>query len=478
MTSLSSRIARIAVASLLTASALTGTACATHNDETIRYRVALERGDYKTAEKELETSPPAQSDRNRVLYLLDKGMLFHLSKRPDPSNKVFTDAEELAEKYWVTSITETAAQFLVGEDLTSYAGEDYERVQIHVYRAYNYLLLGNLDEALVECRQLDSELTEINKRYADNPNRYREDAFARWLSGILYEAGGDYNDAAISYRKALGIYEKDYAKLFNVRAPWQLKLDYLRALKLADLLDEFNEVSPRYPDLLPFVEPLPKDHGEVVFIHQNGRAPYKVEDNVVLPFPDGTVVRLAYPRYERARYAVRYADLTFTPSITSPSIASPTSITPASITPTDATPIITNAALNTATTKFSGRTELAQDLGQMAIVGLDDAKGRYIARSIARGVAKFAAKKAAEKAHPVLGLLVNVASVATERADTRSWLTLPGQFDLARVRLPAGAHDMTITLMSAQGYAVGTRTIKNITVEPGKRTFLTERTWQ
>jgi len=86
---------------------------------------------------------------------------------------------------------------MLSNDLTlPYEGEDFETVLINVVAALNYVLLNQWDDALVEARKVDHKLNVINDRY-DKKNVYKEDAFARYLSGILYEGKGELNDAFI-----------------------------------------------------------------------------------------------------------------------------------------------------------------------------------------------------------------------------------------------------------------------------------------
>ena len=92
--------------------------------------------------------------------------------------------------------------------------------------ALNYTAAGHHEDALVEARKVDSKLNVINSRYADDKkNVYKEDAFIRFLMGVLYEAEGEVNDAFISYRKAEEIYRNDYAANYGVSAPSLLIVD-------------------------------------------------------------------------------------------------------------------------------------------------------------------------------------------------------------------------------------------------------------
>ena len=76
---------------------------------------------------------------------------------------------------------------------------------MNVYLALNFAAQGLPDEALVEARKVDLKLKEYARQY-EGKNAYQEDAFARYLSGILYESTGEINDAFIAYKKAYEAY--------------------------------------------------------------------------------------------------------------------------------------------------------------------------------------------------------------------------------------------------------------------------------
>ncbi|GAB4301781.1 MAG: hypothetical protein Kow0090_17320 [Myxococcota bacterium] len=410
--------------------------CASFAQKTHKFRASMESGGYDRALLELEQNGDINNDKNRVLYLLDKGMILHLAGRYEESNKVFELAERQSEEYWATSVSEEVASMLTSDDIKAYPGEDFERVLILIYRAMNYLAMDSLEDALVECRQVDIKLNEINQKYGKNKNVYREDAFARWLSGIIYEAEGDFNNAVISYRKAIGIYKKDYLPNYRTNIPAQLIKDYLGALKAEGLSDELERAKRAY---LQFgeAEPPPKDMGEVVLIYQNGRSPHKIEQFLIIPV-DNTVIKLAFPEYRRSHYFLR------------------------------------NIRIRSG--DFSAQGELAEDITEIAIKNLKDRAGRTMLKMAARAATKVALKKAADKAHPLLGLLTNVANVATEKADTRSWLSLPAEFNITRLQLPPGERELTIEYLGGGGAVYMSQKIK-VKIEAGKKVFITRRTW-
>ena len=53
-------------------------------------------------------------------------------------------------------------------------------------------------------------------------------------------------------------------------------------------------------------------------------------------------------------------------------------------------------------------------------------------KTVARALAKDAAREGAKDADEGLGWLVNIVNVATEQADTRGWILLPGQFHMLK----------------------------------------------
>ena len=81
------------------------------------------------------------------------------------------------------------------------------------------------------------------------------------------------------------------------------------------------------------------------------------------------------------------------------------------------------------------------------------------------------AKDSGEK-NQLFGLLVNIAGVATERADTRSWLTLPDEIQTARLNIPHGKHTLAIELLNDNNQIVSQKRIENIQIDKNKKLYL------
>jgi tetratricopeptide (TPR) repeat protein len=136
------------------------------------------------------------ANRDRLLYLLDKGMILHAAGKYEESNRVLTQAEELAKVLYAKSLTREVAATLWSEEAREYPGERHERALIPTVRMLNYIMMDEWDEALVEVRRLGTTVEEV---YGE---KYKySNAFSLYLSAIVWEAMGQINDALIDYKK-------------------------------------------------------------------------------------------------------------------------------------------------------------------------------------------------------------------------------------------------------------------------------------
>jgi hypothetical protein len=81
-----------------------------------------------------------------------------------------------------------------------------------------------------------------------------------------------------------------------------------------------------------------------------------------------------------------------------------------------------------------------QDIDALARKDLESRMAGLELRAIARMVLKKKISKEAAKEDGFAGFIANVAGIVTERADTRSWISLPQSVQLLRVPLAPGEH--------------------------------------
>lgn len=366
------------------------------------------------------------------LYYLNKGMLLRLNNRYAESNTALETAQKLMDKLEALSLTEQTTSFIVNDTVHSYVGEDFEKVLLHVYKALNYLALQQPYEARVEALQVDVKIRELNSGTAGGA--LTEEAFTRYLSGIIYENLGEWSDAMIAYRKAYEAFAV-YKKKYSVGLPESLKFALLRLAERQGLEDELKTYREEFA-----IKDWPnvasrEANGELVLTLHNGLSALKGEvASHALDPASGRLIRIALPVY-RPR-AVQ----------------------------------VTQAILRVG--DQSVRLDLVEDITALAIKSLESHMAAITARTLARAVVKYRMAKEAEKRDGGVGLLVNLAGAISEQADTRSWSSLPAQIYLGRLSLPPGTYKARLELLDNLGKLIHTQEFSNITLTQGKAAYL------
>ncbi len=437
--------------------------CASYTHKTMGVRASLERGDFVEAQTYFEDRG---SGRDRLPDLMELGLVLRLQDQLPASNDTFDRAEILIEDLYTKSISKEALSLALNDEVRAYSGEPWERVLVNYYRAMNYVDLGRYDGALVECRKINHKL----KVYADSddsPPTYQTDAFAEYLTALLYEAGGETNDAWVSLRLADEAYAH-YEEAYGVPAPSFLAQDLLRLAEQQGYTDDLDRLRAQFPDVqwTPTTELL--ERGEIVVFYEEGFVPAKVQQDITIPIlkTEHTLEtnELARKLSQRAHTHHEYSRTELDYVLR---VAIPTYLPP------DPQETPGHAVVRTGDVEC--RSEIAEDVGAIARRGLDDAMGRILFRTILRGLAKYAITKAAENESETAGILTNLFAAITEKADTRSWITLPNTIQIARIVVEPGTHDIAIDCYDASGQQLDTVTFENVEIGAGQVRFLAHR---
>src|SRR5690606_30121187 len=94
------------------------------------------------------------------------------------------------------------------------------------------------------------------------------------------------------------------------------------------------------------------------------------------------------------------------------------------------------------------------------------------ARAIARNVAKHYATKRVREENPLLGLAINIAGAVAERADTRSWRSLPDRIELARLPLPPGEHIVMVRFHVMRSGSMAEGLLTPLTLGPDEKRLI------
>lgn len=462
--------------------------CNTYRDMTSGVEADLYSGNFQSASANLDMNKFLQKDRNRLLYLMEKGKIEHLLGNYESSNNYLEQAYIMIDDRIRTNVGQAISSKFTNPMAEPYKGEDFEKVTIHYYKALNYFHLGMPNEALVEAKRINIKLYELNEKYSENKNKYSEDAFSQILQGILYESTGDINNAFIAYRNAEEIYSKNDGSYFGVPLPEQLKSDLLRTSKAVGFMEEHNNYRTKFniaPDPVPAKpkqapakgkkgkksqkaqakpEPAhepekpkePEITGEAIVFWENGLGPAKdqiiitasggsgifygtymdgdVMEEIIIPIPIGSDIgsinAIAIPKYTaRESYYSKAAIM-----------------------------------VGDKEQDF----QLAQDFYPIAKQCLKD----RMLREVIGIVTRFAVKKAASEGAGAIGkelfgdlggelvkLGADAAGAATEKADTRNWQSLPSTIAYSRVPLKEGENKFLIKKYGPMGIDTDTLTI-------------------
>ncbi len=374
----------------------------------------------------------SHSSRNMFLYDCNKAMLLRMLGKFRESNENIEKAKAIVKKDAAISVSEQASSFIINDATRTYIGTPIEQIMLNVYAALNYLQMNDLYGARVEIMQENLRLRELMQNDPDSP--LSVDPFAQYLSGIIYEDLGEWSDAMIAYRKAYGAYKKHNA-LYSIAIPQQLKHALIRMTGKVGLYNE------RQRDEKEFNLPLAKNQkntgntAQLVFIFNNGLAPMKRESSIHIMEPEsGQMIRISLPYYEKRTTTVAYARL-----------------------------YLQSAGLHMKNKpEHIAKTENVEDISSLEIETLKSEMPAITARALARAVAKKKLSDKARKQNGLVGLIVNIAGVLTERADTRSWLTLPAEIQSARIKAPAGTYDAHVELLDRRNNIILQRALGKI----------------
>lgn len=364
----------------------------TYNSKAGAAHAALFRGDYDKAAELIDKVEP--SSRDRLLHLMDRGMILHAAGRFEESNRALAEAEELSNAYEPKSISRETSATLWSEEAVNYSGDRHEKVLIPVIRMLNYILLDQWDEALVEVRRIENVSERVYGKSGGPPN-----AFATYLSAVVWEAMGHIGDALIDYRRT-GKLDKDLPY-------YGLDLKYSASRSgLASALPSSESGAWKAS------ENYRRQKGEIVVIVEAGRSPEYVSESVTTGLVSvqlPTVV--AWPGGAR-----------------------------------DAKVFIDGVE--------AGSTHSFYGIGGDILEALAERQKRSFVRKAVKSalqtglyVAGAELAKEDEVEAQIAGIaliFLGISMSAAEKADERSWRSLPSDFGVGRFFVKPGKHDVRI----------------------------------
>jgi hypothetical protein len=487
------RAAGRTIVALLAGALLAG--CASYTTRLQELRPAAGRGELDAALAEVERAMKPGD----LLYHLERGALLHYAGRWAESNDELASAERRLEELYTISLSERGLTFLLNDEVEDYRGETYEGSYLHYVRLLNYLALDDANAAAVEARALALRLATLRDQPSGEPGE-RGDPFLQYLTGVVLENSREWNAALISYRLAREGW-LDGAQACASAAPTWLMRDLLHSAGLAGIRPDEIGLGNE-PEVAG--EPAPGD-GSVLVLFESGWAPHKVSEHLRVPIfagdrrEDGEAAALASGRVlaERVRYhrergswSDRDMKIDYMIDVAIPVLAQESPGASAcrirldplpTETDSSGVPRVTGAARGTGAARIGVDSRAAgepvDDLACRAQAAFDAKEPAALAKTLARALIKYGAQQGAEKQSGwLMGWLVNLAGMATEKADTRAWLMLPAQIRAARVDVPAGRYRLRLEAVDGEERVLG-RQEREIEVAAQRTTIVAWRSF-
>ena len=458
--------------------------CASPVDRYLLIDASLRAHDPKGADAVVQQAEEEYGDKSLVLYGMDRGMTLQLAGDYQQSNVILEQAEEELDRLYTRRIRTEALAFMTNDTALPYEGDPYEQVLINVLKALNYALMGQWQEALVEARRIDHRLNVLSDRVQEK-NAYRDDGFARYLSGILYESTGDVNNAFIAYRKAYETFDATRAWSYTPIPP-QLREDLLRTAEALHFTQELAQYQSEFPDTKWESAQALQQLAHVVVISYNGRAPRKEDQLIDLPISLDALQLVVLNRgiFQPNRYSNRGVDtVLYGLNGRVARVAVPRLITQKMPAPIDTVSLVQDNG-----ERVTVKTELVHNVTALAGKALSERIAGITAKALARAATKFAlaegTTRAAQQAAgndwgPLVGLVVGLLTkgfaVASEEADKRSWQTLPDEIHLARVWVPPGRYQVQSQLAGGTQHLLIPHGMQTLSLDPGETVVLLQR---
>jgi hypothetical protein len=391
------------------------TSCASYTEHIAEVDGLYSSKQYDSALQALESSVIKEQDRNRLLFAMEKGMILDRKGDLIRSRRAWLEADKIADELYTVSVSKLAASFLYNDSIVDYAGEDYEVVNLHTMLALSFLEEAKYREARIEAVKINNKLAEINSRYDEGKNKYEKDAFAYYLSGLIFEKLGEWDSAIIDYRKSLAAFQGEFKGFNRGGVPDSLVEALARLYQIRNRKQELSALRESHPKLLAFLDKSDsqqEEKGQVLVLHELGQVSKKVRSEFVLPI-SGQIVRFSFPVMDSRTYGA------------------------------GGRTGIEWGRVNSSKSYVAA--ESLVDFNAVAYQTLEDKRLRFTLKATVRLLAKGQLTYQAEKNFGLFGKLAGMAySTVTETADTRSWSLLPGAVFVSRIWLDPGEYHLGV----------------------------------
>lgn len=412
---------------------LVATGCQTYSQQNKKSADLWRQGQVKAAAAEFAAKAiKAKDSKDTVIWRLEEGAALRADGRFQESNAALDVAEEKVNRYDESAkvkVGSEAAALLSNQQQLPYEGRAYDKIMLNAYKALNYLLIGEPEKARVEftrALQRQEEAIELNKSrvekaeaaLASGTSKDNQQSVEKARENPKVQSQLESNYAFLEKWQAEALY-KNPAVLYlhglffmaNATGPADLELAKQSFDQVAASAKDNKYVQQDQQAISKALsgQPLP---ATTYVIFETGLAPMRDQIRIDLPLIAVGITGLPYVGAAFPTLKEQGGHLSFLEVVAGGSKES--------------------TALLASMDAVIGR-EFKDELPTII--------AKTIATTVAKAVKSYLLNKAANEADGYAGLAMKIFNAATDAgtniADTRTWTTLPKEFQVCRVLTPA-----------------------------------------
>jgi hypothetical protein len=433
-------------AAALAAAALSSSGCQSHADKIAAYREAWGAGSFEAAENELDNVIASESGAsvevvakssaldpavnaasgNTYLLLLEKAMV-RLARGDAPSCvKVLLKARDELDKHYESTFKDFFGSAMGDDESRAFAGADYEHIMVRVLLAVTDLLTGEGDAYAYALQVGEKQEEIINSPLGEEKQKYyprkmyQRVAVGAYVQGVINESNLYASDARIAYERGLG-----YAGGSAGRPAGMPAVEAAQVAAASSVAQSATALLRGAMERAAGSRYAPDGCGVLHVFYLGGKGPHleattenPTAQAVALAAVGATLVTGKISQLGQAAVKV--------PKV----VVSDWNVPPL--------PVCADGAAAAASTST------LLDVNLVARQQLDANMPGITARALVRRALKGAVGAGIEAQGSdmakLFGFLFTAISTGVERAETRNWVSLPAQIQVARVPLGEGQH--------------------------------------
>ena len=392
----------------------------------------MQNHNFEAAKARIENNKKSYGKRDASLYYLD------LSTQQDSTHYSTTTlmnlkrAQDIQAGLYAKSISQKFTSFIVNDYTEPYRLKYFELGYLFFYKILAYLQEKNLQDAVVETRTLVFYLDKIRR------DTGKDDPFLQYFASQIFLMWGAFSDARISYENAKNAYSRfadSYATMPDVP---RMSRNSNQGLLTIQHLNGNIPVLISQRTMVAW-----NKFGFALGSDSSYQSVSEQTVNSALAGAYGNAIAVALPVIQEVPYQIQGSRI----FVDGQEVA---------------------------------QTNLASNLSYYFKQNFDEEYNKIFISSAVRAAIKFLLTKEAEremkKKDDGAGLIVNMLLTgfftATEKADTRSWFTLPAQIREANILLEEGTHEIKVELLDSNEKVLDEHTFKDVQINKGRHTYL------